>query len=144
MSHITGIVLISLSALVACTPPEKLADYRPVVDPATIKPAKFNRDLDACRLIALKLQADYEKRQQRELGRNLLIGVIAGAVTGAIVGNNTGYQNNYIAAGAASGAVAGMTNQEYGTDIVKYGPRRVVDRCMTMRGYAVLNDLGRG
>ncbi|MFT4177833.1 MAG: hypothetical protein QM627_14445, partial [Luteolibacter sp.] len=50
--------------LAGCVQP--LAEYTPVVDPARTNPAKFQSDLTACRNLALKVEADYKERQQKE------------------------------------------------------------------------------
>jgi hypothetical protein len=44
------------------------------------------------------------------------------------------------ASGIASGAAA-STNEQL---VARYGPNKIVDRCMAGRGYAVLNDVGAG
>ena len=49
-----------------------------------------------------------------------------------------------LAYGAASGMAAGAANNDYTQDLVKFGPRRIVDRCMADRGHTILNDIGRG
>lgn len=139
--------LISLTCLIAtlaaCEAPEQLTDYRPVVDPGRTNAAKFERDLVACRNIAIKVEADYKKKQQNEMVAGLIAGAIVGAATGAIAGHRTAYKSDYILAGTAIGAAGGAGSGDHTYDLVKFGPRRVVDRCMTERGYAVLNDPGR-
>lgn len=132
------------TALAACEPPVQLKDYSPVIDTAHVSQARYNRDLQDCRNIALKVEADYKERQQKELGQRLVAGLIVGAITGAAFGSNQSNQGDYIAAGAAYGAAAGAASNDYTYDLVKFGPRRVVDRCMAGRGYRVLNDIGRG
>jgi hypothetical protein len=128
-------VLAALS-LSACVEP--LADYRPVVDPAKSSPAKFEKDLAACRAIATQAEAEYKARQEKELGQNLIAGVLVGAIAGAAIGDSS----NYAAAGAAYGAAAGAAATD--TELAVGGPRRIIDRCMTQRGHVVLNDLGAG
>jgi len=123
---------------------DTLVNYEPVVDPGQTDPAKFSKDLEDCRSVALRVEADYRQRQQEELGRNLLIGALAGAATGAVVGNNTSYMKEAITYGAVAGAATGAASGDYTHDLVKFGPRRVVDRCMANRGHAILNDIGRG
>lgn len=46
--------------------------------------------------------------------------------------------------GAASGMATGAATDDYTDDLVKFGRRRIVDRCMTERGHVILNDPGRG
>ncbi|MCE8417790.1 glycine zipper family protein [Rhodovulum sulfidophilum] len=140
------LLVVSLAALslTACAPVQPLSEYKPVIDPAQTSSRKFDRDLGECRQIAIDLQAEYKDRAAKEAGRNILVGVLAGVAVGAIAGNNTGYQNDYILTGAAAGALGGAGSGDYGRDLVEYGPRRVVDRCMANRGYQILNDVGRG
>lgn len=133
------LVPVAALALAGCAPPQPLTDYRPVVDPARSNQARYESDLDACLAIATQVEADYQRRQNEELGRNLVIGLLVGAVAGAAIGGNS----DWAAYGAASGAAAGAGASEYSNDLVTYGPRRVVDRCMEDRGHRVLNDLGR-
>jgi len=59
-------------------------------------------------------------------------------------GGGTNYQRELTAYGAASGMAAGAATNDYSYDLVTYGPRRVVDRCMAERGHTILNDIGRG
>lgn len=131
---------IAALTLSACEPMEPLTEYRPVVDPARTNSAKFEKDLTACRNIALQVQADYQKRQQDQLAANLIAGILVGAALGAAIGDS----GDWAAAGAASGAAAGLANNDYTHDLVTYGPRRIVDRCMAERGHKILNDIGRG
>lgn len=135
---------LALMSVAACEPPAPLSQYSPVVDPAHVSQVRYNRDLEACRNIALKVEADYKQRQQKEMGQRLIAGLIVGALTGAVVGAGQSNQGDYIAAGAAYGTAAGAASNDYTYDLVKYGPRRVVDRCMTNRGYKILNDIGKG
>ncbi len=139
-------LLLALAALSlsACEPVQPLATYRPTVDTSKVRPAKFERDLEACRAIATKVEADYKARQEKEMAQQMVAGLVVGALAGAVAGNNSGMHNDYIVAGAAAGALAGTQSGDYDHDIVTYGPRRVLDRCMAGRGYEILSDLGRG
>lgn len=135
---------LTLVALAGCEPVQTLSEYRPVIDPKARSSRHYETDLVECRDIALKVEADYKKRASDEMAANLFAGLLVGAVAGAVVGNNTGNQSDYIAAGAAYGAAAGSVSGDYTHDLVTYGPRRVVDRCMAQRGHVILNDIGRG
>ena len=130
--------------LAGCQTIDPLEKYQPVTDPKFTNSSKFQSDVTECREIAIKLHEEYKKRQANEFMTKLIIGAVAGAATGAIVGSGTGHQGSWIAAGTAAGAAAGAHNLDYHHDLVKYGPRRVVDRCMTNRGHQVLNDPGKG
>lgn len=129
--------LVTVLTLSACVQ-ETLTDYRPVVDPSKSSPAKFEKDLVACRNIGLAAEADYKKRQEAEMGQKLIAGLIMGAIVGAAVGDS----GNYAAAGAAYGGAAGVASTD--TELAQGGPRRIIDRCMTERGHGVLSDLGKG
>ena len=136
-------LLLSVAGLSSCGV-EPLVEYTPITDPYKTNMTAFNKDLIECRSIALTVEADYQKRQQEQALQNALAGALAGALTGAIVGSGSDYRSELTAYGAAAGASAGMANTDYTHDLVKYGPRRVVDRCMINRGHELLNDAGRG
>ena len=123
---------------------EPLVEYTPIVDPYRTDMNAFNKDLVECRSVALSVEADYQKRQQEQALSNALAGALAGAITGAVVGAGSDYQGDLAAYGAAAGASAGLASNDYTHDLVKFGPRRVVDRCMAERGHKILNDVGRG
>jgi hypothetical protein len=129
--------IASMTLLTACVQ-EPLTEYRPVVDPSKTSAAKFESDLSVCRNIALQAEAEYKKRQDEEMGQNIMAGILVGAITGAIVGDS----GNYAAAGAAYGAGAGVAATD--TELAQGGPRRIIDRCMADRGHTILNDLGSG
>ncbi|MFC3086766.1 glycine zipper family protein [Tabrizicola soli] len=135
---------VVMLALTGCAEIEPLTDYRPVVDPSRTNQARFERDLEACRAIAVQVEADYRQRQEEQMAANIMAGLIVGAITGAVVGSGSGYQGELAAYGAASGMAAGAAATDYTHDLVTFGPRRIVDRCMTERGHVVLNDPGRG
>jgi len=126
-----------MTLLGACVS-EPLTEYRPVVDPSKSSPARFEQDLAACRSIALQAEAEYKRRQDEQMGQNIMAGLIVGAIAGAAIGDS----GNYAAAGAAYGAGAGMAATD--TELAYGGPRRIVDRCMADRGHVILSDLGRG
>ena len=136
-------LLLVATMLSACAT-ESLVDYSPIVDPKMIDQAQFNKDIVECRSIALQVEAEYRKRQNAQAMSNMLAGAVAGAVTGAVVGSGSDYRSELTAYGAASGMAAGAAANDYTGDIVKYGPRRVIDRCMANRGHTLLNDIGRG
>ena len=133
-----------LPTLICACAVEPLVEYTPIFDPYRTDMEAFNKDLIECRSIALTVEADYKKRKQEQETANLLTGVLVGALFGAVVGAGSDSQGDMIASGSAAGASAGVSSNDYGHDLVKFGPRRVVDRCMSDRGYALLNDVGRG
>lgn len=127
---------VFISALAGCVQ-EPLTEYRPVVDPAKSSPAKFERDLAACRNVGLSAEAAYKQRQEKEMAQKMMAGILLGAIAGAAVGDSS-----TAAAGAAYGAGAGAAATD--TELAQGGPRRIIDRCMADRGHTVLNDIGRG
>lgn len=131
------VTILCVSALAGCVQ-EPLTEYRPIVDPAKSSPAKFERDLAACRNVGLSAEAEYKKRQEQQMAQNMMAGILLGAVAGAAIGDS----GNYAAAGAAYGAGAGIAATD--TELAQGGPRRIIDRCMADRGHTILNDLGRG
>lgn len=139
-----ALCLVATLAVTGCAKLEPLTEYRPVVDPARTNMPRFETDLEACRGVAVQVEADYRQRQQEQMGANIMTGLLVGAITGAVVGGGTDYQGELAAYGAASGMSAGAAANDYSYDLVTYGPRRVVDRCMAERGHTILNDIGRG
>lgn len=136
-------ILIAAALLAACEPVQPLAEYRPVTDPTARTASRYDADRADCITIATRVEADYRERQQREALQNAIAGAIFGAAIGAVAGSGTGAQGDWIAAGAAYGAVGSAGSGDYGYDLVTYGPRRIVDRCMASRGHVILGDLGR-
>ena len=127
--------------LVACAPEVTLDTYTPVVDAGKNSAAIFEKDLAACRVVAKNAEAKYIAEGQAAAQNQAIAGALVGAVLIAALGGDT----SDVAAGAAYGGLAGAADA--GSDsyeIQKYGPRRIVDRCLDQRGYAVLSDLGRG
>lgn len=136
--------LVGILALVGCADPEPLYKYSPVVDPAKTSMAKFEHDLNACRAIALKVEADYLKRQRHQLITKMAAGALIGTVIGNVYGNSFGHKGEAIALATIYGTALGAYRNDYTYDLVRFGPRRVVDRCIAKRGYKLLNDKGRG
>ena len=124
---------------------ESLVDYQPVIDTHNTDMSTYNIDLDQCVNLALRVEADYKKRQEEQMLSNMMAGIIAGALVGGVAGSYDGDAGSGAAAGAAYGAALGAASEtDYERDFIKFGPRRVVDRCMANRGYNILNDVGRG
>ena len=138
------IISLPLLLAVACEPVAPLTEYTPVVDPGKINAERFQSDLVECRKLAVQVETEYRAKQEKEMAQNLLAGILLGALVGAAAGNNSGYQNDYIRAGAIAGATGAVASGDYTYDLVTYGPRRIVDRCMAGRGYNVLSDIGKG
>ena len=133
---------ILIVCISGCT--SNLAEYTPVVDPYNTDMSKFQSDLVQCRGIAVQVKAEYEKQASNEALTNMAVGVVVGAATGAIIGSGSAYQGDYAAAGAASGMASGAAASAEYARLARFGPNRIVDRCMSNRGYTLLNDLGAG
>ena len=144
MTQTQVFVLAATLFSTGCAELEPLTEYRPVVDEERTNMPRFERNLDDCRAIAVKVEEDYRQRQQEQMGANIMAGLLVGAITGAVVGSGSSYQGELAAYGAASGMAAGAAANDYTHDLVTYGPRRIVDRCMAERGHTILNDIGRG
>ena len=127
--------LLALLLLSACAA-EPVAQYAPVIDPKGVSHARYASDLAECQAIATQAEADYTKSQQEAAMQNLVVGALMGAAIGAA------YGNQYVGPSAAYGAGAGLASTD--TEIATGGPRRIVDRCLSSRGYTVLSDMGRG
>ena len=121
-----------------------IADYEPIVDPSNTDMTKFSKDLVQCRSIGADAKIKYEKKASKQAMDNMLTGLVVGAITGAVVGAGSDYQSELTTYGAASGMAAGAAASSDAAIIARYGPNRIVDRCMINRGYKILNDLGTG
>ncbi len=120
-----ALVLAGSIVLSACAHGNYVSGYSPVVDPKTSAHMDlYQSDLTDCRALAA----------QRNPERNAAAGVLVGALLGAAIGGAFGGQ--YVGSTAATGAVAGGVTAGASTIA---GQRKIVDRCMAGRGYAVLD-----
>lgn len=98
------------------------ANYNPIVD----RPGpNYAQDLSECQAHATKVLS---------AGDAAAGGAVAGALFGALFSAAVGggrYQNNYIAAGALGAGTRAAVNAEG-------GQRGIITRCMSGRGYTVL------
>ncbi|MCC6864516.1 MAG: glycine zipper family protein [Rhodobacteraceae bacterium] len=136
--------LLALIAIIGCTGPGPLTEYRPVVDRERTNMAQFESDLDTCRTIAMQVEANYSKRHNKQMTTNIIGGLLGGAIGGLIFGIVINDPMS-IVGGAIYGGISGATKEsDYTHDLLEFGPQRIVDRCMTERGHTILNDIGRG
>lgn len=135
-------LLTSATLMASCGP--NIAEYEPVVDPHKTDMSNFQSDLVQCRGIAADVKVEYDRQASKQAVGNIVAGALAGAIVGAAVGTNTSYQNDLVASGAASGAAAGAAASGQYYELARFGPNRIIDRCMANRGYNVLSDLGAG
>ncbi|MFN3164565.1 MAG: hypothetical protein ACE37N_14095 [Pseudohongiellaceae bacterium] len=97
----------------------------PIVDMQGVNVAQYNRDLAACQQYAEQVAVG------QDAARGAVAGAAVGGAVGAVVGNSTSAQRGAgvgAVAGGARGAARGVREQE-----------RVLRRCLSGRGYRVLN-----
>ncbi len=153
----TAVLLTGMLAFVACAQDSARIDlttYAPVIDVGGqgYDIADYNKDLDECRALGVRVQAAYEAQQKKEredAQKAAFVGALAGAVIGHSVGRNNDYHTGRSATagalyGGAIGGAVGAENLDYTRDITKFGPTSIVDRCMTDRGYKILSVEGFG
>lgn len=121
---------VLLAGCAAQQPP--LDDYRPVIDPARVDMAKFERDLPECREIGKKIYAEHAKKARDQMFATILIGAALGAASGAMI------DNDYAGAGAVGGATGAAAGAIYQQGDLERGPKVIVDRCMANRGHEIL------
>ena len=98
------------------------ANPNPIVDRQGIDPAAYQRDLAECSKYADEVQ--------------IAAGAAKGAVAGGAYGAAVGSINGRAAEGAGTGAISGAAWSALEADREK---QRVVKRCLSGRGYRVLN-----
>lgn len=99
-------------------------NYRPIVDTKHIDMARYETDLRECQHYA---------EQKTGAGEQAAIGAGAGAVLGGVLASvGNGDKGSSSRVGGVMGAVTGLTSGEQ-------GQRSVIKRCLTGRGYKVLD-----
>lgn len=116
------LLLISISS---CKSVDDLTGNTPIVDTKGVNMADYNRDLTECQAYADDVQT------AQKAASSAVAGAAVGGAIGAIVGNS-----NTAARGAGIGAVGGGA-RGLGDGIRERD--RVVKRCLSGRGYRVLN-----
>mgnify|MGYP001233658284 CR=1 FL=1 len=107
------------------------ASYRPIVDQQTVfSQAQYERDLRECQQYADQISPGQAALVGAGIGAG--IGAIAGFTVGVIFNVNPG---ELAAAGAALGGLEGATRGGAGAGLSQI---EVIKRCMTGRGYGVL------
>ena len=139
MKNLT-LIAVAIMATACTETSSRLETYRPVIDTSRTDVAKFESDLIDCRTIASRTEKELADRRKSEVAA----GVLTGVLTGAILGNVYGEDSDSTATGAAIGVVLGAGDVDTTDQEVKYGPRRIVDRCLAARGHNILSDTGRG
>jgi len=103
------------------------ADVRPLVDMKGVNQSAYESDLKDCQAYA---------QQQSGMGSTAAKGAVAGVVVGGLLGLVTGGNSSGIAQAAGAGAVIGGAGGAYSGN---QGQEAVVKRCLSGRGYKVLN-----
>ena len=103
------------------------ADVRPLVDMKGVNESAYENDLSECQAYA---------KQQSGMGETAAKGTGAGAVVGGLLGLVTGGNKTGIAQAAGAGAVIGAAGGAFSGNQAQ---EAVVKRCLSGRGYKVLN-----
>jgi uncharacterized protein YcfJ len=130
------------AALVVAGCAQSISEYEPVIDSAGVPADRYQADLAQCRQIADAAQRRLFTERNEQIYQEALAGAAVGAVIGAAAGSLGGNAGRGAAIGAGVGAAAGPGDPAYDYQVIVAQPRRIVDRCMANRGYAVLNDSG--
>ena len=123
MSKLFILSFIALVSLLGCAG----ADVRPIVDMKGVNESAYENDLKDCQTIA---------QQQSGMGSTAAKGAGAGAVVGGLLGLVTGGNTTGIVQAAGAGAVIGGAGGAYSGN---QSQEAVVKRCLSGRGYKVLN-----
>ena len=123
MNKLLALCFLAVVAVVGCAG----ANVRPIVDMKGVNESAYEKDLSECQAYA---------QQQSGMGENAAKGVGAGAVVGGLLGLVTGGNASGIAQAAGAGAVIGGAGGAFTGNQAQEG---VVKRCLSGRGYKVLN-----
>jgi outer membrane lipoprotein SlyB len=100
------------------------AEWRPVIDTQGVDPVAYESDLRQCQAFSA---------QTMSAAQGAAAGAVAGALLGAVLAAAVGGSRNQAAAyGATVGGVSAAANAEG-------GQRGIISRCLSGRGYRVLN-----
>jgi hypothetical protein len=103
------------------------ANVRPLVDMKGVNDTAYEKDLQECQAYA---------KEQSGMGETAAKGAGAGAIVGGLLGLVTGGNTTGIVQAAGAGAVIGAAG---GAFTGNQGQEAVVKRCLSGRGYKVLN-----
>jgi len=123
MKKLIALCAFTVVAVVGCAG----ADVRPLVDMKGVNQSAYESDLKDCQAYA---------QQQSGMGSTAAKGAAAGVVVGGLLGLVTGGNSSGIAQAAGAGAVIGGAGGSYSGN---QGQETVVKRCLSGRGYKVLN-----
>jgi len=123
MKKLSAIGSMALLGLLGCAG----ADVRPIVDMKGVNPSTYEQDLQECQTLA---------KQESGMGSTAAMGAGAGVLVGGLLGLVTGGNSSGIAQAAGAGAVIGGAGGAYKGN---QSQEAVVKRCLSGRGYKVLN-----
>ena len=123
MNKLFGLCSLLLVTAVGCAG----ADVRPIVDMKGVNEAVYEKDLQECQAYA---------KEQSGMGETAAKGAGAGAVVGGLLGLVTGGNKTGIVQAAGAGAVLGGAGGAFSGNQAQ---EAVVKRCLSGRGYRVLN-----
>ena len=123
MNKLLTLSLLAITVTVGCAG----ADVRPLVDMKGVNQSAYENDLSECQAYA---------KQQSGMGETAAKGAGAGAVVGGLLGLVTGGNKTGIVQAAGAGAVIGGAG---GAFTGNQAQEAVVKRCLSGRGYKVLN-----
>lgn len=120
-----GIIVLAVALATGCATAPTGENYVPMVDFKDGQRETFSADLSACQAYAA---------QTAGAGQSAVAGAIAGALLGVVLGAiaGGGIRNEMAGIGAVSGAVSGAGTGEM-------SQRAIISRCLSGRGYSVLN-----
>lgn len=124
--HAICMLLTVASVGTGCATNNMGADYRPIIDSQGKDPARLQQDVTECQAYAHQVSSAAERAAA---------GAVAGALLGAVfaaAAGAKGYRNESAAVGALSGGLGAAAEGER-------DQRNIIRRCMTGRGYSVLN-----
>ncbi|MBU3578436.1 glycine zipper family protein [Polynucleobacter sp. 73C-SIWE] len=123
MNKLVALCSLVLMAAVGCAG----ADVRPLVDMKGVNESAYEKDLQECQAYA---------KDQSGMGETAAKGAGAGAVVGGLLGLVTGGNKTGIIQAAGAGAVIGGAGGAFSGNQAQ---EAVVKRCLSGRGYKVLN-----
>jgi len=123
MSKLFTVSCITFVSLLGCAG----ADVRPLVDMKGVNQSAYESDLKDCQAYA---------KDQSGMGESAAKGAGAGAVVGGLLGLVTGGNKTGIVQAAGAGAVIGGAGGAFSGNQAQ---EAVVKRCLSGRGYKVLN-----
>ena len=123
MNKLIALCAFTVVAVVGCAG----ADVRPLVDMKGVNQSAYESDLKDCQAYA---------QQQSGMGETAAKGAGAGAVVGGLLGLVTGGNKTGIVQAAGAGAVIGGAGGAFSGNQAQ---EAVVKRCLSGRGYKVLN-----